>query len=1108
MNYSDKTGRFSYIRFITLVLLAVLISNNTFAQDIKSNTYSKKISFFDIQKYYKDLWGDDNPGKGKGWKQFKRMEYFLSQRVGSDGTLPPAAKIFSEFSNYLEKHDQNRTNANKADWKSLGPVNQPNKKSYSPSPGLGRINCIEMDPNNSSIIWAGASFGGVWKSTNGGANWVTFPFTEFMSIGITDIKISKQNSNIVYAATGDADGAGVFTQYDSYSIGMIKTTDGGATWALAGLQNTIDRNVLINSILVNPSDDKMVFAATNKGLYMTTNGGTDWTNIYNKNAVRHIVFKPDDPNTIYCALYTDFDGFPSSFIIAKYKVAENEMKFTKIMESSIARVVFATSGNNVNGVYVLASMYENNSGQGFHSIQKSTDGGENWTIVNARANGGWNYLYFMVTQNYGGGQGIYDLSLTVAPNNFNEIYIGGVNIWKSSDGGKNFSPVAEWSGYVQNVAWVHADIHELQFDQLGNIWAVTDGGVNKSTNRGINWTDLSNGLEITSFYRLSCAKTNDKIMLLGAQDNGTHRMKNGVWDNVGGGDGMANLIDYSDPNYMYSSIYNGNFDKSTDGGNTFNQMLVPSSMFGENGAWITPIEIDPINSSTIYIGLYNLIKSTNRGQSFTKVSNLTDKNTFTSLRVAPSNTNYIYGVKSTSGTGSNLIVSKDGGKNWINVYTSGNVISDIEIDPKEPNRVWITISGYNEANKVIEILGTQVKNISAGLPNVPVNTIVLQKNSPDRLYIGTDYGVFYSESPGRQWVRFNDNLPNVVVSDLVIQENIGYLRAATYGRGLWQTKIIDCNLRTPNILYNGQQPTGDINVCEGTPVILECDADYASYEWSNGESGVKNKSINITESGKYFVTVRDENGCSAASVSVTVNIEDKKVLKITANATNSICEGGSLDLVASFGFSSYKWSNGMTTKKITIKEPGTYSCVGTTAFGCLSETGSIDIKQSPIPPQPTITKELNTLVSSEAATYQWYLNTNAINGATGKTHLPLSIGDYQVETGNAEGCKNISEIYKISEVNSVNDIFSSLKYINIIPNPTNGTFVFETFALGNELLEISITDIVGRTITESKMNISGSFSKVFDLGNAKAGIYFLTLKVGGRTYQQKIVRID
>lgn len=1100
-------NRKGLVTLIAYGLFGLLSAGILFSQENTVQSDAKKQNFYEKQEYYRNLWGEENPGKGKGWKQYKRMEYFLEQRVGSDGTLPPAYTIFSEFQNYEAKNKLNRTNANTADWQPLGPVNQPSRKGTFINPGLGRINCIEIDPSNPKILWAGASFGGVWKSTDGGNTWVTFPFTEFMSIGITDIKISKQNPNIVYAATGDADGAGVFTQFASYSIGLIKTTDGGTTWETAGLQNTTEKNVLINSILVNPNDDNIVLAATNKGLYLTTNGGTDWNQVYGKQAVRHIIFKPDDPNIVYCALYTDMGGFPGNFLIGKYTVAGNTMKTTKTMEANIARIIFAVSPNNANGVYIIASMYETNNGQGFHSIQKSTDAGETWTTVNARANGGWNYLSTSIDQNFSGGQGIYDLAITVASNNFNELYIGGVNIWKSADGGKTFNAIAEWTGFFQNVSWVHADIHELQFDHLGNLYAASDGGVSKTTNRGTNWADLSNGLAVTSFYRLSCARTNDKLMLLGAQDNGTHRYSNGVWENVGGGDGMANQIDYNDPKYMYSSIYNGNFSRSTDGGNSFTQMLNPVSKFNEVGAWITPIELDPVNPAIIYIGLVNLVKSTDRGVSFSKVSSFTGTNTFTSIRVAPSNTNYIYGVKK-QGSGSVLILSKDGGKTWITHHTSSGFITDIEIDPAEENRVWITISGYLAGTKVFEIFGAQVKNISAGLPNVPVNTIVLQKNSPARLYIGTDFGVYYSESPSRQWIRFNDKLPNVVVSDLVIQENIGYLRAATYGRGLWQTKIINCNLRTPNILYNGSIPSEEITVCAGTQVVLECDAEYDKYDWSNGQAGGKTKSIDITESGTYYLVVSDANGCTSTSSPVTVNIVEQRELKITANETNSFCEGGSIDLLGSFGFVSYEWSNGKTGRKITVNEPGTYSVKGISQQGCLSQSEPVEIKMNQNPPKPTITKELNTLVSTDAVSYQWYVDGKAIAGATGKTHLPMTIGGYQVEAGNTEGCKNKSEIFQISVVNSISDIFGTLNYINIVPNPTNGTFVFETYAACSEMLEISISDIVGRPVIESKINIYGAFSKVFDLSAVNEGIYFITVKAGSRIFQQKIIRID
>ncbi len=1058
--------------------------------------------FSDVQQYYRGIFGDGNPGKGKGWKQYKRAEYFLEQRLFPDGELQSAMDSYNSVMIFDAKNKLSRTQA-KADWQPLGPTTMPSKKTGSPISGLGRMNCIEIESSNSNVLWAGASFGGVWKSTDGGSSWITFPFTEFISIGISDIKISRKNPNTVYAATGDGDGSGGFTQFDSYSIGIIKTTDGGTTWSMAGLQNSPVSKIVIYSLAVNPNDDNIVYAGTNKGMYMTTDGGDTWSTVYTAHTVRQIVMKPTDPNTIYCSMYPLNSSYPNSCVIGRFSADTKTMKIVKTTDTYVGRIVLSVADSKSNGIYAICTQYEEGGGQGFHSLLKSTDSGENWSKVNSRSGSSFNYLGSYVQYNVIGGQGVYDLGLAVSPQDFDMVYIAGVNIWKSTDGGMTFNPIAEWTGEVNGVPWVHADIHELQCNNAGHLYAATDGGINRTTNSGNSWSDLSNGLQVSAFYKLACSKTNDNIMLLGAQDNGTHRYKNGTWDNVYGGDGMMPLIDYIDPRYMYCSTYYGNFFRSTDGGNTFTQMLNPLAQFGVYGAWVTPIEIDPVNPSIIYVGLVDIVKSTNRGQNFTQVSNLSSSGTFRALKIAPSNTNYIYGVKA-SGSASVLMVSKNSGKTWSTLYSSPYFITDIEVDPENPIKVWITLSGYSSVNKVVELNGVTLTNITNNLPNVPVNTVVYQKNSPDRLYIGTDYGVYYSESPGRQWVKFNDNLPNVVVSDLVIQENIGYLRAATYGRGLWQTKIINCDLAAPTLLCNGSTGITSIDICEGDSVILSPSADYYLYIWSNQQT---TKSIVVKDAGTYYLTITDDKGCFAISSAITVNVIPAKEIKITT-AGNSFCEGDSLELNANFGFTSYTWSNGMTGKKIYVKEAGTYTVTGSYSDSCSTVSDPVTVTEKEAPAKPAITLSDNTLVSTEAVSYQWYMEGQIINGAILKTYKPATKGNYQVRITNSEGCSSMSDIYYYDGIIGVEDVPNGLKYISIKPNPTNGSFIFETSISETSPLEITITDIMGSVIHTYSTLATGYFSKSFDLSSNPSGIYFINVKAGGTTWRSKLIKVD
>jgi hypothetical protein len=240
----------------------------------------------------------------------------------------------------------------------------------------------------------------------------------------------------------------------------------------------------------------------------------------------------------------------------------------------------------------------------------------------------------------GGGQGWYDLCMAIDPNNANNIYVGGVNVWKSTDGGSTWTIAGHWYGQNGNPE-IHADHHDLSFQPGTNtLFSTNDGGI--YSYNGSAWADRTNGMAISQMYRVSASQATTKI-ISGLQDNGTKlRSVTGTWTDVFGGDGMECGIDPSDPNYMYSTIYNGKLFRSSDG-STFNESITPDNSSGE---WISPFVMDPITPSTIYLGHKVLWKSTDRGTHWTNISaGTTGVGGFYSINniaVAPSNNSVIY----------------------------------------------------------------------------------------------------------------------------------------------------------------------------------------------------------------------------------------------------------------------------------------------------------------------------------------------------------------------------------------------------------------------------------------------------------------------------------
>lgn len=781
-------------------------------------TKNDKVTFLQLQESFLEWSKERNLADTKGWKWFKRWEQHYAERANPDGTLADPS-IFYEAALRHQQLKNSRSNGN-SNWLPMGPHFLP-ASSHNPASGhgMGRINCVTFHPTDANTFWAGVAQGGVWKTTNGGQSWI--PLNNGLPIlRISDIAVDPNNADVMYACLGDYEYNGVALNLDDrkrhthYGIGIYKTTNGGLTWSPTGHvlnQTTLDYS-LLRSIFVNPNNSDHVVAGGFEGVWKSTDGGATWTNTLPNTIIGDIEQDPMNPNVLYGATSHIFSLQTGTAGIVKstdFGATWTPLATGIPAVDSVERINIAIASSDPDYVYALACDKDG----GLYGVYQSTNSGTSW-IKKDNSNGP-NILAWFSGVGETGGQGTYDLSLTVHPSNKNIIYAGGVNIWGSVDGGTNWEGASFWTNsYGQSV---HADHHQFKYNPLDNkFYTCNDGGIMRTdsvhlqawvdvftgNDWGTVWENLSSGMQITAFYRLDV--DNGRI-IAGAQDNSTFYFNGTNWVNMIGGDGMDCLFHPTNPNLFWGSWQYGNLARTNNEGLSFANYLTDSikNTVGEEGEWVTPWMYAK-QAGALYAGYGNLWKSTNDGTSWTRKSSLPNMAGVnypapaSALAHSTNNNSTIYMAKRiyhAYNSNSEVWMTTNDGNSWSNI-TAGLpdslYLTGIAVDDDNPQLAWVTCSGFLDGQKVYQTTngGTTWTNISHNLPNIPVNSIVLDETSNEHvLYIGTDLGVYHIDDNSTTWQLYGTNLPNVIIGDLAIDYNTQSLYVATFGRGIWKTNI-------------------------------------------------------------------------------------------------------------------------------------------------------------------------------------------------------------------------------------------------------------------------------------------------------------------------------
>jgi len=742
--------------------------NAPWMKDLKENQKTSKssstsYSLYEISNAFNEYWSDkDYSTKGSGFKPYKRWENYWSHYIDKNGKLPSSYQLWESWKNKQESigKEINPT----ASWNAIGPFTH---NTYSGAlSGQGRVNAITVDPNDENIWYVGAPAGGIWKSIDGGSSWVNL-FDNFPQIGVSGIAVDPNNSQTIYIATGDDDAA------DSYSVGVFKSTDGGNSWNETGLNpSNSNVNLLMSEITIDPTNSNTIWASTSVGLQKSTNGGTTWE-VKRGGNIQDFKLKPNDSNTIYAVTSNTFvkstDG-GNSFIEITDGIPENS-----------GRLVIGTSKANPSGVYLLRALTGGNS-FAFGGLYKSLDSGESFTRTASEQD------------IFESNQAWFDLAIEVSPTNFNEVYTGCLNVWKSTNAGDTFIRANRWN--VSDQGYTHADIHTIKIFN-NKLYVGSDGGIYMSENGGSSFTDYTAGISISQFYRISVAKNDAGKITGGLQDNAGFIRNQNQWNVFTGGDGMDYEIDPNNSSLVYGFVqFGGSLFISSDSGQSVGVVGAPTDANGNTieGNWITPLTIS--SDGSVYAGFDALYKLENN--QWNKISSSIGTGNIDDLEIDPNNPEIIFAAESNI-----LYRSRNGGATFSLIKVMDSEISDMSINSNDSNIIYLTTSdrvgiAQNEQPSergvfkiTIGETETTSENITFDIPTDQAFFSIAHqgRHTENPIYVGTSLGVYRLDDSLTEWEEYYTNLPNVAISDIEINLDGEKIIASTYGRGVWESTI-------------------------------------------------------------------------------------------------------------------------------------------------------------------------------------------------------------------------------------------------------------------------------------------------------------------------------
>jgi photosystem II stability/assembly factor-like uncharacterized protein len=719
-------------------------------------------------------------------------------------------------------------------WQFLGPVNFG-----------GRITDVAVaEPRGRTYtMYVGGASGGVWKTDNEGVTW-TPVFEDHVTTSIGDLALAPSDQSIVWVGTGEAN---IFRSSHA-GAGIWKSTDAGETWAHRGLTET----QTIARIVVHPTDPNIVWVAASghewtnnpeRGVFKTTDGGETWSKVLYVDEMTgaiDLVIHPEDPATLYATTWQR--------VRQKWNDPRNEPHYTGsgIWKSTDGgetwdaindglpearyrgRIGIDIARSRPQTLYAFVDNYEiarepdpdeeldayGRPRGGIirgATVFRSDDAGSSWRRVSE---------YDDYMENLSGTYGWVFGQMRVDPNDPETIYVMGLGLNVSNDGGKTF----------RRLTGMHGGHHGLWIDPANSDYLVNsnDGGAYVSYDGGESWRSFTDKLPMVQFFNVN-HDMDDPFHVFGSvQDHGSYR---GVvdlgggrhdipaveWEGAPGGEGSHHAIDPTDPSIVYSAGFYGTISR-TNMETGERETIVPRAPEGEpsyRGQWLAPFIISPHNPRIIYHGMNYVFRSWDRGEEWERISpdlsrNLVDElgdipfQTVTALSESPLKFGLLY-----AGTDDGRVhVTRDGGDSWTDISRGlqpDRFTSRIVASAYDEATVYLTQNGKRSDDFAPYVwisvdYGRTWRSIAGDIPFGPVNVIREDPRNPDLLYVGTDVSVYVSLDGGATWHTLAHELPSTFVHDLVVHPRDDILVAATHGRGMYAFDVRQLQQLSSSIL--------------------------------------------------------------------------------------------------------------------------------------------------------------------------------------------------------------------------------------------------------------------------------------------------------------------